>query len=173
MEAPSVSHGNPLLYDSVNAAACQYINYNKHMLEIKQQLVEKLVRPSDKQLIGTQNQHRYYYTNGRESQVKETDNVTSTTDLSSTDNQKFKENYLNGKYNSFSDVLKNEGLLSIENEFKEQYLFTNLPIKLEENNMIDYATEAKELGFNGLNSSNQETKTKCFLLIAIIFRKGG
>ena len=174
MEAPSVSHGNPLLYDSVNATACQYINYNKHMLEIKQQLVEERVRPSDKQLIGTQNQHRYHYANGRESQVKETDNVTSITDLSSTDNLKFKENYLDGKNNSFSDVLKNEGLLSSENEFKEQYIFTNLPIILEDNSMIDYATEEKEQGLNGLNSSNQDVnKNKMFSFDSNYFSKRG
>ena len=173
MEAPSVSHGSPLLYDSVNAAACQYINYNKHMLEIKQQLVEERVRPSNKQLIGTQNQDRYHHANERESQVKETDNVVSTTDLSSTDNLNFKENYLNGKNNPFNDVLKNEGLLNSENEFKEQYLFTNMPIKLEENNTIDYAAEAMEQ-FNGLDSTNREVnKNKMFYFHSNYFSERG
>ena len=83
MEAPSVSHSNPLLYDSVNATACQYINYNKHMLEIKQQLTEK---PGEQLNGTTPNQH---HTNGQ-SEEKETDNLIDT-DLSSTD-QKVKEN---------------------------------------------------------------------------------
>ena len=162
MEAPSVSHSSPLLYDSVNAAACQYINYNKHMLEIKQ-LVEERVRPSDKQLIGTQNQHRYHHANGQENEVKETDSLVIATDLSSTDDKNIQENHLNGKSNSFNDNLTKEDLLYSKNEFKQQYLFTNMPIKLERNNAIDYPTDVKEQGFNGLNSIIGElNKNKIF-----------
>ena len=84
MEAPSVSHCSPFLYDSVNATAHQYINYNKHMLEIKQQLAQQ----SSQQPNGNTDQH---CSNGQ-SGDNNVDNMNNT-ELLLTD-LKVKENYL-------------------------------------------------------------------------------
>ena len=161
MEAPSLSHGNPLLYNSVNATACQYINYNKHMLEIKQQSPDERVRLSNEQLNGTQNMYRYHHHNGQQSQVKETESLIAT-DLLPTACERAKENYLIGKNNSYNlpctttGVLKTEEFQTRKNEVKQQYSFTNVSIKVEENKIPACATNGGNIPHSAISSFDRE-----------------
>ena len=133
MEAPSVSHCSPLLYDSANATACQYINYNKHMLEIKQQLA----RQPSQQGIGIPDQH-----NGNGQSEEGGIHNLINTDLLSID-QKVEENYLKTEdisSNQFYNVHDPSESKSSPKTENKSFITS---VKLEESNLTDFTAENK------------------------------